>query len=110
MVLATENGGKGLVEQYQKAVEKAGIQVRYETAVTSLILRDGRVCGVNINNGQTMLAKAVVLCTGGFEASSRLRAQYLGPSWDLGDFIDQLRSIQVADVSSTRSRNSLQHW
>lgn len=35
-------------------------------------------------NGKSVIrSKTVILCCGGFEASSQLRAQYLGPNWDL---------------------------
>ena len=32
MCLKTQDGGKGLIEDYQRAAEKAGVEVRYETA------------------------------------------------------------------------------
>lgn len=47
---------------------------------------DLNVVGVNVvRDGQPaqLYAAAVVLACGGFEACPRMRAQYLGPGWDL---------------------------
>jgi len=82
MVLSIVDGGKGLVAQHTAAAEKAGIEIRYSTPLTGLLVDSGRVIGVTLNN-RPVRARAVILCSGGFESSPRLRAQYLGPSWDL---------------------------
>ncbi|MER5421162.1 FAD-dependent tricarballylate dehydrogenase TcuA [Streptosporangium roseum] len=81
--LATVDGGKGLVAQHLAAAERAGVQVRCDTAVDR-ILRDpdGRVVGVAAGATE-FRADAVVLAAGGFQASRMMRAQYLGPNWDL---------------------------
>lgn len=82
MVLSTVDGGKGLIAQYTEAAQRAGIEIRYSTPLTGLIVHSGHVIGVNLNN-IPVYCSAVILCCGGFEASPRLRAQYLGPNWDL---------------------------
>ena len=81
--LATVDGGKGLVAQHLAAAERAGVRVRCDTAVDR-VLRDpdGRVVGVAAGTAE-FRAGAVVLAAGGFQASKMLRAQYLGPNWDL---------------------------
>jgi tricarballylate dehydrogenase len=74
--------GGGLIERHL-AASAAGVEIQPDTPVTGL-LRDGAnaVTGVRTSRG-TIHAGAVVLAAGGFEANPRLRAQYLGPNWDL---------------------------
>ncbi len=87
LVLGTVGGGKGLMEQYVAAAIKNGIEVRYEHAVSGLLRDDtGAVIGVTAKSlaGQEDIeAGAVVLACGGFESNPRMRAAYLGPTWDL---------------------------
>lgn len=75
--------GGGLIERHLVAADAAGVEILPATAVTGL-LRDGNgaVTGVRTSGGPYH-AGAVVLAAGGFEANPRLRAQYLGPNWDL---------------------------
>lgn len=83
MVLATVDGGKGLVAQHQAAARREGIHVQYLSPGTGLTLSvNGRVNGIIVNGKSVIRSKTVILCCGGFEASSQLRAQYLGPNWD----------------------------
>src|ERR1700722_18361829 len=52
----------------------------------SLLTEDGRVRGVRVRRDgreQAVLADAVVLASGGFEANAEMRTRYLGPGWDL---------------------------
>lgn len=77
-------GGISLMQQHAKAAEREGVTVLNATAATGLRVVDGRVCGVVAeHNGRTMEINAggVVLACGGFEASSALRAKYLGETW-----------------------------
>lgn len=89
LVLKVEDGGKGLTQQHQANVARKGVEVRYENSVID-ILRNaaGEVTGVAVrrkdNTTYDVLARGgVILCAGGFEANSSMRAQYLGPGWDL---------------------------
>jgi hypothetical protein len=87
LVLGTVGGGKGLINQHAMAARKSGIGVRYGSAVRSL-LGDGRegVRGVVCEEDGELHeigAGAVVLAGGGFESDARMRAQYLGPNWDV---------------------------
>lgn len=83
-MLATVDGGKGLVAQHQAAARREGIHVQYLSPGTGLTLSvNGRVNGIIVNGKSVIRSKTVILCCGGFEASSQLRAQYLGPNWDL---------------------------
>lgn len=79
-------GGWGLVDFLVKRVEKLGIEIRYETALRSLLQdQKGNVTGVRVKGPGgfgDLHAKAVVLACGGFEANPRMRAAYLGPGWE----------------------------
>ncbi|MCG5215200.1 FAD-dependent tricarballylate dehydrogenase TcuA [Streptosporangium sp. KLBMP 9127] len=81
--LATVDGGKGLVAQHLLAARRAGVRIRCDTAVDRVLRdSDGRVTGVGAGADE-FRAGAVVLAAGGFQANKLLRAQYLGPNWDL---------------------------
>jgi tricarballylate dehydrogenase len=82
LALGTVDGGEGMIKQYVVAAEAAGIEIRYEAPVDALLREDAAVVGV-VSRGTPLSAGAVVLAAGGFEANPRLRAQYLGPNWDL---------------------------
>jgi|SRR6266480_488866 len=89
MVLAVEGGGKGLIRQHQSNAKKLGVDVRYDSPVVRLRTDErGVVTGVTVRkkDGSTYDIKAVggvIMCAGGFEANPEMRAQYLGPNWDL---------------------------
>jgi tricarballylate dehydrogenase len=83
LALGTVDGGKGLIAQLHAAVLESGVEMRFERAVDRLLLDgSGRVCGLACD-GEVHEAGAVVLASGGFQANPLLRAQYLGPNWDL---------------------------
>lgn len=89
LCLKTQDGGKGLVEDHQRAAARVGVTVLYETAAKRIVTsvdtggfealevvdRDGKTCSVG--------ARALILAAGGFEASPRMRAEHLGKGWDL---------------------------
>lgn len=80
-------GGWGLVDFLVKAVERAGIVLRYRTGLRKLVQdRSGAVTGVIVfgpDGYQEIGARAVVLACGGFEANPEMRVRYLGPGWEL---------------------------
>ncbi|KAI8339505.1 FAD binding domain-containing protein, partial [Chlamydoabsidia padenii] len=89
MVLSTVDGGKGLMDQWEQAASTQGIHIQYGTQCIGLSL-DPTCMKVNgaqvVSQGSSSLLRCtggVVLACGGFEASAALRAQYLGPSWEL---------------------------
>jgi tricarballylate dehydrogenase len=87
LALGTVDGGKGLMADHFRAAEAAGISIRCGCAVTSLLQDEqGVVTGVRCtgpDGSATILARAVVVASGGFEADPRQRAMYLGADWDL---------------------------
>lgn len=77
--------GQGLVAAEVAAVRAAGIELRHGTRATSLLQAGGRVAGVRVRTADgedELLADAVVLACGGFEANAEMRTRYLGPGWD----------------------------
>ncbi|MBV9230600.1 MAG: FAD-dependent tricarballylate dehydrogenase TcuA [Chloroflexi bacterium] len=87
LALGTVGGGKGLMEQHLKAAASTNIEIRYESPVIGFIRdENGAIRGVSCKTSEGVRqieAGAVILAAGGFEASARLRAAYLGPGWDL---------------------------
>jgi precorrin 3B synthase CobZ len=116
LALKTQDGGKGLIEDQRRAASKAGIKVFYSTSATQLHKDSdtGAINAVSVEHDgkpATIRAKAVILAAGGFEANPKMRAQYLGPGWDLayvrgtpyntGDLLE----IAVRDVSAKQAGN-----
>jgi tricarballylate dehydrogenase len=86
LVLETSGGGPGLIEAHYREAERQGIEVLNEARAVSLLIDDGGVKGARVRKaGHTVdiMAKAVVLASGGFEANAEWRTRYLGPGWDL---------------------------
>lgn len=80
LTLAAENEGVGLFDMELAAVKRMGGKVRYNAPVTGLIEKDGRVVGVKLE-GEEIQADAVILASGGFEASEALRVKHMGSEW-----------------------------
>jgi len=69
-------GGKALVNAYYRSAEKLGVQIRYNTTVDRLDIRDGRF--VAAYAGQERIeAKSCVLAAGGFESNR----EWLREAW-----------------------------
>ncbi len=78
-------GGPGLLESWTNIASKNGIKIHYKSRAICLLKNDNGVYGVKVHqNGKTfnLIAKAVVLASGGFQANTEWRARYLGPGWD----------------------------
>lgn len=80
LTLSAENEGVGLFDMEMAAVIKLGGQVRYNSAVTRLLIEQGRVVGVCVGE-EKILADAVILASGGFEANEDMRVKHMGPDW-----------------------------
>lgn len=84
--IAVQAGGPGLVDSLYRAAEKRGIEIVYDAWVRDLVRSDLEVTGVRVavdRQEREILASAVVLACGGFEANAEWRTRYLGPGWDL---------------------------
>ncbi|KIW35263.1 precorrin 3B synthase CobZ [Cladophialophora immunda] len=112
--LKTQDGGKGLIEDYLQMARRQKIALSFNTALTGLSVEaNGRVNATvhRDRKEHTIKAGAVILAAGGFEASPRLRCQYLGPGWDMalvrgtpfntGDCLE----IAMRDVSALAAGN-----
>jgi tricarballylate dehydrogenase len=74
-------GGKALVNAYHRTAARMGIETRYGTTVTDLVLDGGRCTGVVTGRG-TIAARAVVCASGGFEANLGWLRRYWGDAAD----------------------------
>ena len=86
MPLEVSGGGSGLVQYLDRAAEKAGIDIHYNTRAKSLVMDGEKVVGINAScQGESLryMGRAVVLACGGFEANPEMRTRYLGPGWEL---------------------------
>lgn len=86
LALHIEGGGPEMLSALYARAEKLGIPIAYETPALELLRSGTRITGVAVmNNGERveLMAPAVVLACGGFESNPEMRAQYLGPGWDL---------------------------
>ena len=79
--------GVGLSASLFKLAEQAEIEIRYATQALSIQTGDdGRVTGVGVrgpNGTYGINCRALVLASGGFQASPEMRTAYLGPAWSL---------------------------
>ncbi len=65
-------GGKALMNAYYRSAEKLGIEVRYESTVNRLELKDGRFVAAHMTGPdgiQRIEAQACVVASGGFESN-----------------------------------------
>jgi tricarballylate dehydrogenase len=80
-------GGPGLVQALYDRAANLGIEVRYETKATRLLLdARGAIRGLVCRGAEgftEIAAGAVVLASGGFEANPEWRTRYLGQDWEL---------------------------
>ena len=87
VIVEAVGAGKGLSDRLIELVERAGVDVLYQTGATGLSTDNrGRVVGLTVRGPEgfrNIFARSVVLACGGFEANSEMRARYLGPGWEL---------------------------
>ncbi len=86
VVVYTNGGGRGLMDGLYRAVEKNGVEVRYNAEAVELVRgRDGvRAVRVLVGGEEEVVnARAVVLACGGFGANREWLARYIGPGWEL---------------------------
>lgn len=79
-------GGVGLLAALLDGAVRAGVRVRSETALTEVLTERGAVHGARLHgpDGEcTVAATAVILATGGFDASEELRTRFLPEGLDV---------------------------
>ncbi len=107
-------GGLSQLLQWREIATRMGVEVRYESRVSALHGNDRRVEGVRVStpDGEYDLhGDAVILCSGGFQANTEMRARYLGANADLmkvrGSKHDTGEVLQMALALGARSAG---HW
>lgn len=87
LVVEAVGGGAGLSDCLFELAESAGVELRYGIGASGLLMaEDGSISGLRVEAGgvtEEIESGAVVLASGGFEASAEMRVQYLGPGWEL---------------------------
>ncbi|MBI1885658.1 MAG: FAD-dependent tricarballylate dehydrogenase TcuA [Chloroflexi bacterium] len=76
-------GGQGLVDLLFRRAEGIGVAVSYETPARELLVDGGRIAGLRAVSPEgpvEVRSPAVVLASGGFQASREMRAAHLGPT------------------------------
>lgn len=113
MALSTRDGGKGLIAAHREALTAAGVQTWFDTPAVELVLDDdGAISGVVVRRAGELVrvsAPAVVLASGGYEASRDLRMKYLGQEWQHAKasvVADRVRGAQ-SDPHDPGPRNAL---
>lgn len=83
--LRAANEGVGLIEDLNRSVEQAGIEVWYDAPVAELIMHGSTCRGVRVHRaeGPVDVHAVTVLAAGGFEGNPEMRQRWLGPGWDL---------------------------
>jgi tricarballylate dehydrogenase len=79
-------GGPGLVKALTASCHQRGVAIRYASRAVRLLTDGHAVRGVEVKTPESryeLLAPAVVLASGGFEADAEMRTRYLGPGWEL---------------------------
>jgi tricarballylate dehydrogenase len=69
-------GGKALVNAYYRSAEQMGVQIRYNTPVQALELRNGEFVAA-LAGEERIVAKSCVLAAGGFESNR----EWLREAW-----------------------------
>jgi tricarballylate dehydrogenase len=62
-------GGKALVNAYYRSAQAAGIEILYNSEVSSIELDGQKFIAANLANGRRIEAKSCVLAAGGFESN-----------------------------------------
>jgi tricarballylate dehydrogenase len=80
-------GGPGMLAQLRDiAFNKNGVEIRYDSRVRAVHGNDRRIEGVRVSTSEgeyDLAARAVIVCSGGFQANAEMRARYLGANADL---------------------------
>ncbi len=80
--------GNAIAIGLRQGLVDAGVPVLYDTALTDLVVADGRVTGITVEHDgalRTITARrGVILGSGGFEQSQELREEYLPHPTEIG--------------------------
>ncbi len=83
-------GGKALVNAYYRSAQALGVQVRYDSPVDSLELKDGRFVAARVG-AERIEARTCVLAAGGFESNREWMREAWGQNergeWPADNFL-----------------------
>lgn len=82
-------GGKALVNAYYRSAEKLGVEIRYESPVDRLELKDGQFVAAYCQ-GERIAARTCVLAAGGFESNLEWQREAWGEvngEWPADNFL-----------------------
>ena len=83
--LHPKGGGPGQLAQWRKIADAHGIEIRFRSKVTAILGDHRRVEGVRVmtpDSEYELTSRAVIACSGGFQASPEMRARYLSVNSD----------------------------
>ena len=86
IIVHTEGGGLGQVMKWKELGEEWDVDFRCDAKVVGFIGDHRKVEGVTVASGDEnyeLKGGALIVCAGGFQANSEMRARYLGPNADL---------------------------
>lgn len=78
------DGGPGMIADHTRVAEEEGVDIRYGYRAIDLITDGGKVVGVLADvHGEKVEVRgeSVILASGGFEANTDMRSEYLGERW-----------------------------
>lgn len=74
-------GGKALVNAYYRSAEKLGVEIRFDSPVSSVEIREGKFVAAYVGN-ERIEAKTCVMAAGGFESNR----EWLKEAWGVNEF------------------------
>ena len=78
-------GGEGMMADHTRVARELGVEIRYASPATRLVLDGDRVTGVVVDGPEgeyELNAESVILAAGGFESDPALRREFLGEGWE----------------------------
>ncbi|WP_341394218.1 FAD-dependent tricarballylate dehydrogenase TcuA [Arthrobacter sp. G119Y2] len=78
-------GGEGMMADHTRVARELGVEIRYASPATRLVLDGDRVTGVVVDGPEgeyELNAESVILTAGGFESDPALRREFLGEGWE----------------------------
>ena len=85
MYLHPKGGGPGQLRMWTEIAKAHGIDIRYRSKVTRIHGDHRRIEGVHVvtpDSEYDLYARAIICCSGGFQANPEMRARYLGNNTD----------------------------
>ncbi|MBP9681682.1 MAG: NAD(P)/FAD-dependent oxidoreductase [Bacteriovorax sp.] len=89
---------RGLINKMTDYLRTKGVVVRYNTRVDRLLLDNGKVVGVELNNGEKLFSKYVVLATGHSAKDMYQHLQDIGVEMKQKDFAVGVRIEHPRDL------------